>query len=50
MPTTGPWSLVEMGNVLQHAKQQQVVALGQLNWPLWQIEQATGVRRVSPNV
>ncbi len=34
-----------MGNVLKQAKQQQIVALGQLNWPLRQIEQATGVRR-----
>jgi len=44
-PTTGLWSLVEMGNVLQKDKQQQIVALGRLNWPLRQIEQATGVRR-----
>ena len=34
-----------MGNVLDASKQQQVVALGRLGWPLRRIEQATGVRR-----
>jgi transposase len=34
-----------MANVLSEAKRQQVVALGQLGWPLRRIEDATGVRR-----
>ena len=34
-----------MANVLSNEKQQQVVALGRLGWPLRRIEQATGVRR-----
>jgi transposase len=34
-----------MGNVLEKAKQEQVVALGRLGWPLRRIEEATGVRR-----
>jgi hypothetical protein len=34
-----------MGNVLEKAKQEQVVALGRLGWSLRQIEAATGVRR-----
>jgi len=34
-----------MGNVLDPSKQQQVVALGRLGWPLRRIEQETGVRR-----
>ena len=34
-----------MGNVLQKAKQEQVIALGRLGWSLRRIEQATGVRR-----
>ena len=34
-----------MGNVLQQDKQQQIVALGRLGWPLRRIEEATGVRR-----
>jgi transposase len=34
-----------MGNVLQKDKQQQIVALGRLQWPLRRIEEATGVRR-----
>ena len=41
----GLWSLVEMGNVLQKDKQQQIVTLGRLGWPLRRIEEATGVRR-----
>ena len=44
-PTTGLWSLVEMGNVLEKDKRQQIVALGRLQWPLRRIEEATGVRR-----
>lgn len=34
-----------MANVLSDAKRQQVLALGQLGWPLRRIEEATGVRR-----
>ena len=34
-----------MANVLSDEKKQQVVALGQLGWPLRRIEEATGVRR-----
>ena len=34
-----------MGNVLDPSKQQQVLALGRLGWPLRRIEQETGVRR-----
>jgi hypothetical protein len=34
-----------MGNVLERAKQEQVIALGRLGWPLRRIEAATGVRR-----
>src|SRR5580692_4921802 len=34
-----------MGNVLEKAKQEQVIALGRLGWCLRQIEAATGVRR-----
>jgi transposase len=34
-----------MGNVLEKAKQEQVIALGRLGWSLRRIEQATGVRR-----
>lgn len=34
-----------MGNVLEKAKQEQVIALGRLGWSLRQIEAATGVRR-----
>lgn len=34
-----------MGNVLDPSKQQQVIALGRLGWPLRRIEQETGVRR-----
>jgi hypothetical protein len=34
-----------MSNVLSNTKQDQVLALGRLGWPLRQIEQATGVRR-----
>jgi hypothetical protein len=34
-----------MSNVLSEEKRQQVIALGQLGWPLRRIEQETGVRR-----
>lgn len=34
-----------MSNALSEEKKQQVIALGQLGWPLRRIEQATGVRR-----
>jgi hypothetical protein len=34
-----------MGNVLSREKQEQVLALGRLGWPLRRIEEATGVRR-----
>ena len=34
-----------MGNVLEKAKQDQVIALGRLGWSLRRIEGATGVRR-----
>src|SRR6516162_4868278 len=34
-----------MSNVLSEDKRQQVIALGQLGWPLRRIEQETGVRR-----
>jgi transposase len=34
-----------MGNVLEKAKREQVIALGRLGWSLRQIEAATGVRR-----
>jgi len=34
-----------MGNVLEKAKQEQVIALGRLGWSLRRIEQATRVRR-----
>jgi hypothetical protein len=34
-----------MGNVLEKAKQEQVIALGRLGWSLRRIEAATGVHR-----
>jgi hypothetical protein len=34
-----------MSNVLDHEKQQQILALGRLGWPLRRIEAATGIRR-----
>jgi hypothetical protein len=34
-----------MSNVLEHTKQQQVLALGRLGWTLSRIQQTTGVRR-----
>ena len=41
----GLWPTAGMANVLSDEKRQQVVALGQLGWPLRRIEEATGVRR-----
>ena len=38
-------AFVDMSNVLNEAKRQQVIALGRLGWPLRRIEQETGVRR-----
>jgi transposase len=37
--------LRNVSNVLSDEKKQQVIALGQLGWPLRRIEKATGVRR-----
>jgi hypothetical protein len=34
-----------MSNDLSEKKQQQVIALGRLGWPVRRIEQETGVRR-----
>src|ERR1700692_2125396 len=34
-----------MGNVLEKAKQEQVIALGRLGWSVRRVEAATGVRR-----
>jgi hypothetical protein len=34
-----------MSNVLDHSKQQQILALGRLSWTLSRIQQTTGVRR-----
>src|SRR5919109_5065069 len=34
-----------MSNVLEHTKQQQILALGRLGWTLSRIQQTTGVRR-----
>lgn len=38
-------SSIGMGNVLDTHRQQQVVALGRLGWPLRRIQRETGVRR-----
>lgn len=38
-------SSADVSNVLSEEKQKQVIALGQLGWPLRRIEQQTGVRR-----
>ena len=43
--TQGTIAFVDMSNVLNEAKKQQVIALGRLGWPLRRIEQETGVRR-----
>ncbi len=34
-----------MSNILDDKKQQQILGLGRLGWPLRRIERATGVRR-----
>jgi hypothetical protein len=34
-----------VSNVLSQEKRQQVIALGRLGWPLWRIQQKTGIRR-----
>jgi hypothetical protein len=39
-----------MGNVLEKAKQEHVIALGRLGWSLRWIEAATGVRRETAGV
>jgi len=44
-PAGGKLASVGMGNVLEKAKQEQVIALGRLGWSLRRIEAATGVRR-----
>jgi hypothetical protein len=36
-----------MANILNDARQQQVIALGQLGWTRRRIEAATGVRRAT---
>src|SRR6202051_2270247 len=41
----GKLASVGMGNVLERAKQEQVIALGRLGWSPRRIEAATGVRR-----
>ena len=44
---TGPWSLAWMSNVLDHQKQQQVLGLGRVGWPVRRIADATGVDRAT---
>ena len=39
---TGPWSLARMSNVLDQQKQQQVLGLGRVGWPVRRIAAATG--------
>ena len=34
-----------MSNVLEHSKQQQILALGRLGWTLSRIQLTTGIRR-----
>jgi hypothetical protein len=48
--TQGTVAFVDMSNVLNEAKKQQVIALGRLGWPLRRIEQETGVRRETAGV
>jgi transposase len=45
LTTTKSISFVDVSNVLNEEKKQQVIALGRLGWSLRQIERATGVRR-----
>jgi hypothetical protein len=42
---SGGGKLRHCDNVLSEDKQKQVVALGQLGWPLRRIEKETGIRR-----
>jgi hypothetical protein len=52
-PTDNPLALLNIfpgfvsfvSDVLSEEGNQQVIALGKLGWPLWRIEQATGVFR-----
>jgi hypothetical protein len=41
----GLWSLARMSNVLDHEKQQQILGLGRVGWPVRRIAAATGVDR-----
>jgi hypothetical protein len=41
----GPISSVNVTNILNEEKKQQVIALGRLGWSLRRIQRATGVRR-----
>jgi len=43
--TAAEVSSADVSNVLSEDKQKQVIALGQLGWPLRRIEKETGVRR-----
>jgi transposase len=43
--TAAKVSFADVSNVLNEDKQKQVIALGQLGWPLRRIEKQTGVRR-----
>ena len=45
MRTTEGLPSIDVSNVLNEEKQQQVIALGRLGWPLRRIQQETGVRR-----
>ena len=36
-----------MSNVLDHQKQQQLIGLGRLGWPVRRIAEATGVHRAT---
>ena len=41
------WSFARMSNVLDHQKQQQVLGLGRVGWPVRRIAEATGVDRAT---
>ena len=45
MTTTKQIGFVDVSNVLNEEKKQQVIALGRLGWSLRQIQRATGIRR-----
>ncbi len=49
-PARDACSYAGMSNVLDDNKQQQIVGLGRLGWPLRRIEEATGVRRETVSV